>query len=81
MDDGDPELGEFSPWSWWPIVLAGSAAVFVVGLAVGHVPAPDRARRSSSSRSSAGSTSTTAATSPAEQHHIKKAPGEFRGPS
>ena len=22
IDDGDPELGEFSPWSWWPIVLA-----------------------------------------------------------
>ena len=26
IDDGDPELGEFSPWSWWPIVLASSAA-------------------------------------------------------
>ena len=35
IDDGDPELGEFSPWSWWPIVLAGSAAVAVLGLAVG----------------------------------------------
>ena len=30
IDDGDPELGEFSPWSWWPIVLAASAGVFVV---------------------------------------------------
>ncbi|GAA2916364.1 putative integral membrane protein [Microbacterium keratanolyticum] len=40
IDDGDPELGEFSPWSWWPIVLAGSAAVFVVGLAVGHFLLP-----------------------------------------
>ncbi|QEW00269.1 cytochrome c oxidase subunit 4 [Microbacterium caowuchunii] len=35
IDDGDPELGEFSPWSWWPIVLAASAAVAVIGLAVG----------------------------------------------
>src|SRR5690606_31823757 len=22
IDDGVPELGEFSPWSWWPMVLA-----------------------------------------------------------
>ncbi|GAA1844473.1 cytochrome c oxidase subunit 4 [Microbacterium koreense] len=35
IDDGDPEIGEFSPWSWWPIVLAASAAVGVLGLAVG----------------------------------------------
>lgn len=35
IDDGDPELGEFSPWSWWPLVLAGSAAFGAVGLAVG----------------------------------------------
>ena len=40
IDDGDPELGEFSPWSWWPIVLAASAGVFVVGLAVGHFLLP-----------------------------------------
>lgn len=40
IDDGDPELGEFSPWSWWPIVLAGSAAVFMIGLAVGHFLLP-----------------------------------------
>lgn len=40
IDDGDPELGEFSPWSWWPIVLAASAAVFVVGLAVGSFLLP-----------------------------------------
>jgi hypothetical protein len=40
IDDGDPELGEFSPWSWWPIVLAGSAGIFVVGLAVGHFLLP-----------------------------------------
>ena len=35
IDDGDPEAGEFSPWSWWPIVLAASAAVAILGLAVG----------------------------------------------
>ena len=35
IDDGDPELGEFSPWSWWPIVLAGAAAVGMIALAVG----------------------------------------------
>ncbi|KDA06309.1 hypothetical protein DC31_10725 [Microbacterium sp. CH12i] len=40
IDDGDPELGEFSPWSWWPIVLAASAAVFLVGMAVGHFLLP-----------------------------------------
>jgi len=40
IDDGDPELGEFSPWSWWPMVLAGSASVFMIGLAVGHFLLP-----------------------------------------
>ena len=35
IDDGDAELGFFSPWSWWPIMLAGSAALFFLGLAVG----------------------------------------------
>ncbi len=35
IDDGDPELGHFSPWSWWPIVLGGAAATAIVGLAVG----------------------------------------------
>lgn len=35
VDDGDPEVGEFSPWSWWPIVLAGGAAIFILGLCVG----------------------------------------------
>ncbi len=35
IDDGDPELGEFSPWSWWPIVLASSAAIAIMGLAIG----------------------------------------------
>ncbi|MEW1962078.1 cytochrome c oxidase subunit 4 [Microbacterium sp. NPDC077644] len=40
IDDGDPELGEFSPWSWWPLVLAASAGVFLVGMAVGQFLLP-----------------------------------------
>ena len=40
IDDGDPEVGDFSPWSWWPMILAGSASVFVIGLAVGHFLLP-----------------------------------------
>ncbi|WP_025133043.1 cytochrome c oxidase subunit 4 [Leucobacter sp. PH1c] len=35
IDDGDPELGEFSPWSWWPIFLAFSASIVVLGLCIG----------------------------------------------
>lgn len=35
IDDGDPELGHFSPWSWWPIALATGAALVILGLAVG----------------------------------------------
>jgi phosphoglycerol transferase MdoB-like AlkP superfamily enzyme len=35
IDDGDPEQGFFSPWSWWPITLAASLALIFVGLAVG----------------------------------------------
>lgn len=36
IDDGDPEIGFYSPWSWWPIVLAAGAAVAFLGLAVGY---------------------------------------------
>ncbi|MDR6970879.1 cytochrome c oxidase subunit 4 [Leifsonia shinshuensis] len=35
IDDGDPELGHFSPWSWWPIALAFGAGLVILGLAVG----------------------------------------------
>lgn len=35
IDDGDPELGEFSPWSWWPLVLSLAISVFFLGIAVG----------------------------------------------
>ena len=29
IDDGDAEQGHFSPWSWWPIMLASAAALMV----------------------------------------------------
>ena len=35
IDDGDPEMGFFSPWSWWPIFLAACTALLFLGLAVG----------------------------------------------
>lgn len=35
IDDGDPELGHFSPWSWWPVLLAGAASLIVLGVAIG----------------------------------------------
>jgi hypothetical protein len=35
IDDGEAEQGFFSPWSWWPVMLGGSAAIVMLGLAVG----------------------------------------------
>ena len=35
IDDGDPELGHFSPFSWWPLILGATAALAFLGLAVG----------------------------------------------
>ena len=35
VDDADPELGHFSPWSWWPLMLGASIALVFLGLAVG----------------------------------------------
>jgi hypothetical protein len=35
IDDGDAEQGHFSPWSWWPPVLALALALVFLGLAVG----------------------------------------------
>jgi hypothetical protein len=35
IDDGDPEIGYFSPWSWWPMTLAAGLALMFLGLAVG----------------------------------------------
>jgi hypothetical protein len=35
VDDGDAEQGFFSPWSWWPMILAFCAALVFLGVAVG----------------------------------------------
>ncbi|MBD8703572.1 cytochrome c oxidase subunit 4 [Frigoribacterium sp. CFBP9039] len=35
IDDGDPELGHFSPWSWWPIILAFACGLIFLAFAVG----------------------------------------------
>ncbi len=35
IDDDDPEVGHFSPWSWWPFVLGAALALVFLGLAVG----------------------------------------------
>ncbi|MGN6272968.1 MAG: cytochrome c oxidase subunit 4 [Protaetiibacter sp.] len=35
IDDDDPEVGHFAPWSWWPLVLGGAIALVFLGLAVG----------------------------------------------
>jgi uncharacterized membrane protein len=35
IEDGDAEQGFYSPWSWWPIMLAASAALVFLGVAVG----------------------------------------------
>lgn len=33
IEDGAGELGFFSPHSWWPILIAGGAAMFAIGFA------------------------------------------------
>jgi hypothetical protein len=35
IDDGDPEIGEFSPWSWWPIFLAFVLGLVILGVCIG----------------------------------------------
>ena len=40
IDDADPELGHFSPWSWWPLVLAAAPAVGMIALATAHFLIP-----------------------------------------
>jgi len=32
IDEADPEYGFFSPHSWWPLPVAGGAAVIALGL-------------------------------------------------
>ena len=33
--DGDPEVGFYSPWSWWPVTLAAGGALLFLGIAIG----------------------------------------------
>jgi hypothetical protein len=33
IDDGDPELGHFSPNSWWPFMIGVSSFIVFLGLA------------------------------------------------
>lgn len=35
IEQGAGDQGVYSPWSWWPLVIAGAAAVCFLGLAVG----------------------------------------------
>jgi hypothetical protein len=35
IDDADPNIGDFAPWSWWPLVLGFSVGLVFLGLAVG----------------------------------------------
>lgn len=34
ISDADGDLGHFSPWSWWPVLLAGAIAVVSLGVAI-----------------------------------------------
>jgi len=35
ISDGAGELGEFAPYSWWPLAAAGGGALFFAGMAIG----------------------------------------------
>jgi hypothetical protein len=35
ISDESGEVGFFSPWSWWPLILGASAALAFLALAVG----------------------------------------------
>jgi hypothetical protein len=35
IEQGAGDQGVFSPWSWWPLVIAIAAAIAFVGMAVG----------------------------------------------
>jgi len=35
IDDGDPEIGQFSPWSWWPFTLGIGVMLLFLGFAIG----------------------------------------------
>ncbi|MCH1883452.1 cytochrome c oxidase subunit 4 [Agrococcus sp. ARC_14] len=33
LDEDDPEMGHFAPWSWWPIGLGGALAILFLSIA------------------------------------------------
>ena len=35
IEDGEAEVGFFSPWSWWPFALGAGSAIAFASLAVG----------------------------------------------
>jgi len=35
IEEGAGDQGVYSPWSWWPLMIAGAAAIVFLGLAVG----------------------------------------------
>jgi hypothetical protein len=35
IEQGAGDQGVYAPWSWWPLVLAGTGAICFLGLAVG----------------------------------------------
>ncbi|WP_066589145.1 cytochrome c oxidase subunit 4 [Cellulomonas timonensis] len=35
IEQGAGDQGVFSPWSWWPLVIAGAAALVFLGMAAG----------------------------------------------
>lgn len=35
VEEAEGEIGQFSPWSWWPLVLGIATALVFLGLAVG----------------------------------------------
>lgn len=35
IEEGEAEQGFYSPWSWWPVMLAASAALVFLGIAIG----------------------------------------------
>ena len=35
IEQGAGDQGVYAPWSWWPLAIAGSAAIVFLGLAVG----------------------------------------------
>ncbi|WP_298456943.1 cytochrome c oxidase subunit 4 [uncultured Cellulomonas sp.] len=35
IEEGAGDQGVYSPWSWWPLMIAAAAAIVFLGLAVG----------------------------------------------